>query len=138
MKKVFVTMASAALLVTSVSSCSSTQGISGSALGQEVKTLAIQESEQLIVNYLTQKLAGGHPTLASVLKGANASSTLSSILGGNTANTNLLSSLIASKFGLNQNAVSTAVTRSGSTLGSLASFIRTNSSASTLASVLGL
>lgn len=134
MKKIFVAFAGSALMLTSVSSCASSQA-TVSSTGSALKSVASQATQQLTITYLTQKLAGQNPTLKSVLAGATANTSLASILGAGGQNTSLLSSLVSSQFGLSNTSVTNALNTSG-TLGNFANFLGTNTNASTLTSLL--
>ncbi|MEO8762041.1 MAG: hypothetical protein ABI388_11175 [Bacteroidia bacterium] len=136
MKKTILTIACTAMAMTFSQSCSSTKSGTTSPLAAEVKSFAKQESEQLVVSYLQKKLAPSHPQLASLLASATSSTLMTSILGSNGANTGTLTSLISSQFGVAQPAVTSNVTSSGSTLGSVASFLVQNTNASTLSSLI--
>ncbi|MDR0811890.1 MAG: hypothetical protein LBN23_06440 [Paludibacter sp.] len=131
MKKVFAVLLSLTLL-TSISGCSSL-----SSIGSATKSAVTTEVQNLIVNYLTQKLGAG-TALSSVLSNSTASTLLSSILGGSSSKTDLLSSLVSSKFSLSKDAVNKAITNSSGTLGSLAEFIGANANSSTLSEILGV
>jgi len=136
MKKKFIYFAFAAMVITFSESCSSTKPGTSSVVGSEVKSIAKQEGEQLVVTYLQKKLAASHPQLASLLGNATASTPMTSILGSNGANTSALTNLVSSQFGVSQPAVTSNVTSGGSTLGSLASFLVQNTNTSTLSSLL--
>jgi hypothetical protein len=131
MKKTIFTIAYTAIIIASFSGCSSSQSTASS-----IENFAKQETEQLVITYLKQKLAAGHPQLAGVLSSATASTAMSSILGGNSSTTGALTGLVSSQFGVNQQGVTNQVTSSGSTLGSLASFLVQNTNASTLTSLV--
>ncbi|MBS1647927.1 MAG: hypothetical protein JST67_11355 [Bacteroidetes bacterium] len=126
------TILCAAVFLTFASSCSSPK----SAAVATVENVAKQETEQLVVSYLTRKLAPNHPQLAGLLGSAVASTAMSYILGSNGTNTGALSNLVASQFGVSPQAVTNHVNSSGSTLGSLASFLVQNTNPSTLTTLL--
>ena len=136
MKKSILTFTCAVVIMTFNESCSSTKSGASSGVGSEVKSVAKQESEKLVVAYLQKKLAANHPQLAGLLGNATGLTPLTSILGANGTNTSALTSLISSQFGISQPAVTSNVTSSGSTLGSLASFLVQNTNESTLASLV--
>ena len=136
MNKSILTIAFAVMVMTFSESCSSTKSSTSSVAATEIKSIAKQEGEQLVVTYLQKKLAPSHPQLASLLGSASTSTPMTSILGSNGTNTGALTNLISSQFGVSQPAVTSNVTSSGSTLGSLASFLVQNTNASTLSTLL--
>lgn len=135
MKKVFIAFAGVAVFIASIgsiTSCSTSKKTSDTTKG-----VVQQEAERLVIIYLTQRLAANHPTLASVLNTATASTSLSTILA-NGVNTSTLTNLISSQFGISQTSVASALGRKGGTLGTLAAFIVKNTDTAKLAALIGL
>jgi len=119
-------------MMTSFTGCGTT-GSSGSTAGSVVTTVL----EALLVEYITGSL-GTSTSLASSLSKATGTTTLASLTGGDAVKTELLSSLVSSKFSIQKDAVTSAISSTGSTVNSLAKFIETNSSEATLKKVLNV
>jgi len=132
MKKIFAVLFASAFMMTSFTGCGTT-GSSGSTAGSVVTTVL----EALLVEYITGTL-GTSTSLSSSLSKATGTTTLASLTGGDAAKTELLSNLVSSKFAIQKDAVTSAITSTGSTVNSLAKFIETNSSEATLKKVLNI
>jgi hypothetical protein len=132
MKKILSVLLASAFMMTSFTGCGTT-GSSSSTAGSVVTTVL----EALLVEYITGSL-GTSTSLASSLSKATGTTTLASLTGGDAVKTELLSSLVSSKFSIQKDAVTSAISSTGSTVNSLAKFIETNSSEATLKKVLNV